>query len=198
MSNKNFLVYDIEIINAIPPAGDSNRIPGIEYCSGWLDYKNIGISVICAYSYADKKFHTFTADTGFSEFQKMTKSAVVVGFNSESFDDNVCRANNIRIKTGYDILREIYQAKGMDPYPEIFTDEYKGYGLDAIAQANRLGKKSGRGDLAAIWWQHGKKEKVVSYCLQDVVLTQKIFDMVLDGKVFRCPVSGGSFVMQKP
>jgi hypothetical protein len=38
-----YILYDLEIKNAIP---DKSPIPGIEYCGGWNDHGNMGISVI--------------------------------------------------------------------------------------------------------------------------------------------------------
>ena len=42
------LICDIEIVNAIPDRNKPNE-PGIEYCAGWNDHANMGVSVIGAY-----------------------------------------------------------------------------------------------------------------------------------------------------
>lgn len=55
------LVYDIEIIKAIPQK-DSPKKQGIEYCKGWHDHQNMGISVIGAYSFEDDRYRVFTKD----------------------------------------------------------------------------------------------------------------------------------------
>ena len=46
------LIYDIEIIKAIP-SKNGERITGIEYCEGWKDHANMGISVIGAMTWPE-------------------------------------------------------------------------------------------------------------------------------------------------
>jgi hypothetical protein len=42
------IIVDIEILKAIPKSGEA-LIPGIEYCAGWRDFENMGITVVCTY-----------------------------------------------------------------------------------------------------------------------------------------------------
>lgn len=45
------LIYDVEIKKAIP-FKNAPRIEGIDYCGGWNDYVNMGISVVGVYDYS--------------------------------------------------------------------------------------------------------------------------------------------------
>ncbi|MFA5877274.1 MAG: hypothetical protein WC880_02835, partial [Candidatus Paceibacterota bacterium] len=45
-------------------------------------------------------------------------------------------------------------------------------------------KKSGNGLDAIKWWNEGKKEKVIKYCIDDVRITKDIYEYALkNGKV---------------
>lgn len=186
MRKKSILLFDIEILKAIP-TGD--LIPGIEYCSGWNDHENVGISVICAYSYLDSRFHVFLQDN-FHAFQDLADSSKsIIGFNSISFDDSVCGKNGIRVKTTFDLLREIYKAKGLDPFPVKFTSAYRGYSLNAVCKANGVGQKTGHGALAPVLWQQGKFDEVIAYCQNDVLLLKLLIDKVLARQPLIDPVN---------
>ncbi len=186
--NKSIIIYDLEIIRAIP-VDDEEPVPGIEYCAGWKDYENCGISVLGAYDYHENRYRVFMEDN-FSKFQELVnESDLIVGYNSKSFDDKICAANGIEIETGYDLLREIYRAKNLDPYPEEFGDEYRGYGLDAVMKANGPGGKSGHGEYAPILWQQKKYAQVIDYCLNDCRLEKLLFDRLLTGKPIIDPVT---------
>lgn len=201
MKNIRYLVYDIEIFKAIPPKVYSEWIEGIAYCNGWDDKANMGISVICAAA-NDMQSSVFCwreDQDNLKRFQwEVERHDLLVGFNSESFDDQVLASHGIEVHTGYDILREFYRAKGLNPYPEKFDSRYAGCGLNAIAQANGLGAKTGDGALAPVWWQQGEKDRVVEYCIQDVKLTQAIFEKILNDEPLNDPVSGRQVMLKKP
>lgn len=169
-----FLIYDIEIIKAVQYR-DEPRIEGIEYCDGFHDHQNCGISVICAYDYAANRYRVFAKDN-FDDFAELAASRYIVGFNSMAFDDNVCRANGITVSTSYDLLVELWAAAGLGPVYQ--HPGHAGFGLDATAKANGLPGKTGHGAHAPVQWQRGEVGKVIDYCLEDVRLTKILFDMI--------------------
>ena len=189
------IVYDLEIKKAILSAGQ-DPTPGIEYCNGWKDHKGQGISVLCAYDYAQVRYRVFCGDN-LCEFQNMVKDTLVVGFNSQYFDDRVCAAHGLDVKTGYDVLREIYIALGLEPWPSKYGPEYRGYSLDAMAEANGFGAKSDKGALAPVAWQRGRVGHVVDYCLNDVRITKALVDLVLEGTPLMAP-DGRKLFLRKP
>lgn len=178
-----FLIYDIEIIKAIKRR-DEPRLEGIEYCDGFHDHQNCGISVICAYDYKTNRYRVFAKDN-FQEFADLADRRYVIGFNSRSFDDNVCRANGIPVSTSYDLLVELWAAAGLGPQYEHPT--HAGFGLDATAKANDLPGKTGHGALAPVQWQRGEVGNVIDYCLEDVRLTKILFDLVQETGRLRDP-----------
>lgn len=168
------IVYDIEIIKA-PPPRRGERLPDIEYCEGWHDHANIGISVISAYDFREDRFRVFLKDN-FEKFEALAANRRVCGFNSISFDDRVCDANGIKVTTEVDLLVEIWKAAGLGP--DFEDPSHAGFGLDAVAKANGLSGKTGHGALAPVLWQRGQYGEVIDYCLEDTNLTQKLLRVI--------------------
>lgn len=190
------IVYDCEIIRCIPPQGIAmttletgevyfNRFgDGFQYCGGWEDYENMGISVICAIELESDKSYTFIHPET-SNFQNLVYSVQqngqIAGFNSINFDDKLCRANGIAVTTNFDLLQEIRLAAYGSAN---WVDCPKGhsYKLDAIARANGYAK-TGSGSLAPQLWQQGKRQEVVDYCMNDAKITKELILLFLDGKL---------------
>ncbi len=197
------IVYDCEIIKCIPPR-DGDRNDDFAYCDGWHDHANMGISVIGAYDYVTGQLKAYVEEEmwaqifgvdSFSNFQDLVDNRdLVVGFNSISFDDRLCRANDIEIETDYDLLCQIRIASGQ---PAFYTrgKTKAGYNLDAISGANLDFKKTGNGALAPELWQQGKYHEVIRYCLNDVLLTKQLFDRrakLID------PTNGAELCLKEP
>lgn len=184
----NAVIYDCEIIRAIPDSEE--RLGEIEYCSGWRDFANMGISCIGAYDFLQDKYHIFLEDN-FAEFWALADSREhIIGFNSLYFDDLLCAANDLPIKTTYDLLAEVRTASGQPPY-YVRGETRGGYNLEALSQAKLGYGKSGSGAQAPILWQSGQKGAVINYCLLDIQITKKLFDLrhdlkdPTDGKVLK-------------
>lgn len=175
----NAIIYDCEIIKGIVKKGES-RLPDIEYCDGWRDFANMGISVIGAYDYLEDRYRVFCADN-FPQFQALLDRAnLVIDFNGTQFDKPLLAANNLHFDSDkhYDILREIWKAEGHDP-DKFDYRTHGNYGLDACCRANFHGyAKSGNGALAPIDWQRGDIGSVIDYCLNDVRLTKELVDKI--------------------
>jgi hypothetical protein len=198
------LIYDCEIIRAIPDRNEP-PIPGIEYCKGWGDHANMGVSVIGAYDYAADRYRVFSKDN-FEEFGALARSSdLLVGFNNIGFDDKLIAASNIFFDQNlldfivvprYDILSETWVAAGLKP--TWGGGAYGGYSLDAICKATLGEAKTGNGAMAPIWWQRGEIGKVIDYCLQDIKLTKRLFDLALNDVPIRNPKTGGMLTLRKP
>ncbi|WP_157832906.1 ribonuclease H-like domain-containing protein [Thiolinea disciformis] len=189
MGKLNAVIYDCEIINAIPPSKQAERLPNINYCEGWKDFKNMGISVIGMYDYLDDRYRIFCQDNFQAFAERLDSARIVVDFNGYNFDKPLMEASGIpslllegldelEFPYHYDILREIWKADGNDP--DIFDkNTHSGYGLDACAKANFDIKKTGHGAQAPIDWQEGRIGNVIDYCLNDVIITKRLFDRIL-------------------
>lgn len=195
------IIYDIEIAKAIP-SPHSYCEKGIKYCSGWSDHARMGISVIGAYDYVEDRYRAFCADNS-DEFTALWDNRdLCVGFNNIPFDNAVIRAtkdadwqcpDDVHC---YDLLHEIWVASGLSPTFDRKT--HGGVGLDAVCEKNFGAKKSGNGALAPVDWQRGKYGTVIDYCLNDIRLTKKLFDLVLAGKPIINPKTGAELMLRMP
>jgi hypothetical protein len=179
---KKILIYDCEIAKAIPSSnGFKDR--SFQYCRGWDDFKNMGISCIGAWVswYPSKNRYQIIKPENLENFGYLAEWAEeIIGFNSRNFDDRLLTANGIKISTTYDLLEEI-RIKADPPMPKEYDPVLtrSGYGLNQIAITNLGTGKIGSGELAPILYQSGKLEELYKYCLQDVRLTKRLYFMHL-------------------
>jgi hypothetical protein len=158
---KRTLFYDCEIINPIRDNGD------------WRRYTYLGISVIGCYASwltKDQRLQAFVNNGHFDDlqgFQDLVNEAEqIVGFNSIGFDDPLCQAHGLHIETTYDLMVEVRRAAG-EPLSGRCTP---GYNLARLSEVNLGRKKTGHGADVPVLWQAGKKQEVIDYCLNDVML----------------------------
>jgi len=184
------IIYDAEIKKAIADRHHPVQ-EGIEYCAGWDDFENMGISCICAYDYDSGRFRVFCEDN-MAEFVVLACCTdLLVGFNNKQFDNKLLDANGLFTVTSnvsskidfdaksYDILEEIWIACGLSP--EFHYPSHLGYGLNAVIKANFPGiRKTGHGAIAPINYQQGRWGDLIDYCLNDVFLTKRLFDRILE------------------
>jgi hypothetical protein len=183
---KKILVYDLETCNAIPPKRAIDRLPDINYCEGWDDFENMGISAIswCLMDaesfqsieigvsqltpHIENRFHDFIED---SEIK-------IGGFNSSKFDDKLFQANGLHLISDFDILTLILRSAG------VAGTEYwkKGlqYNLASIAQANGV-EKTGTGENAPLLYQKNRISDLLLYCFNDSVIESYILSKLLNG-----------------
>jgi len=181
----NIVIYDCEIKRGIPARGEE-KIPGIEYCRGWGDHAEMGVSVTGVYEYEHDSYRVFCDDNVDEMLELFARADLLVGFNSIRFDDKLLGAtfeDFIDITTPrYDLLVEIMRAAG--------TESFRGFGLDAMCEANFGERKSGHGAMAPVDWQRGNIGSVIDYCLNDVRMTKLLMDAVLSRRALVNPKGG--------
>lgn len=191
------LVFDIEILKAVPTR--EPQIDGIEYCAGWHDHYGMGVACIGAYDYADQRSLMFTLERmyyvtpsgfttlslTFADFAGLIQDRYpLVGHNLIPFDLKVLEACGIigpvLESACYDTLRELWVACGLAPTWR--GQSHWGFSLDSCGLANFGLRKTGDGAHAPIWWQRGDYARVFSYCLNDVLITKRLFErMAIEG-----------------
>lgn len=184
------LVYDIEIIKAIPDRY-GEPVPGIDYCEGWEDHANMGIAVVGAWDGEADRYRVFCGDN-LAEFGKLCATHYpLVSFNGLRFDNVVLSHSGIELPIirCYDILDDIWRAIGG------FS---KGYGLDPCCAANFGIHKTGNGAMAPVLWQQGKIGEVIDYCLNDVALTKRLFERICAVGTITDPTNGGTLRLSGP
>jgi len=192
-----YLVYDLEIKNCIPDRNAPNS-PEWEYCHGWGDHKGMGIAVVGAAT--PEGYHVFLEDNLKDFFLLAAEAEVLVTWNGINFDDKVLRAHPLHVGLQERATSELYGRKDFSLHqPEdgrqvdlfarmaALKGGGRGLKLSAVAFATLGRGKDGDGAEAPRNWQRGKFGAVISYCLQDVQLTEDLYLKLTSGGQLKCP-----------
>ncbi len=101
----------------------------------------------------------------------LERTDVLVGYNSDHFDIpllNKYYPGDLKRIKSLDIMKEVQAIVG------------RRLKLDALAEATLGENKSASGAQSVQWWRAGEVEKVRAYCLKDVEITKKLFDIALE------------------
>lgn len=191
------LVYDIEIKKAILGRGEEPQ-EGTNYCEGWNDHENMGVSTVCCYDYREDRYRVFCGDN-LEEFSALVDAHdIIVSFNGLKFDNKVLAYTLPCLADLPDPLKWLNE-KSYDIFAEIRDVSGKWCGLDATIKVNDLGAgKTGNGALAPMWYQTGQWGRLVDYCVEDVRLTKMLLDMIISGKPIINPKTRQPMVLRKP
>lgn len=182
MENKRVLIYDIETLCPVLTK-DTVPIPGIKYASSFQDYEGLGIACLCCYLADREQYRVFDKHNIHEFMYLLVEYDQVVGFNNRKFDNNLllhfqlADAKTLTSRS-YDILREVYIGLALNPEGPFFDKKYKHNNLNSLAEQNLGEGKVLDGQLAPVLWQQGQYAKVIDYCLDDVRLTKKLFDLI--------------------
>ena len=131
------------------------------------DNKDLGVSMLGLYNYADQKQYSFEENELSKAFPLLEGASIVIGFNIISFDLPVLQAyypgkvTNFRT---FDIIDYVKDSIG------------RRLSLNDLVWATLEKKKSGHGLLAIEYYREGKIDQLRSYCMDDVMLTKELFD----------------------
>ncbi len=152
--NPHFLVVDIETKTLVDSVG------------GWKNFKQLEVSVACAYDSKTDKFFSYTEDK-LPELVELCKERLVIGYNIIGFDLPILEKYGLppadTLDT-FDIMLDVHNVSG-----------WRFVKLDKIAQATLGVGKSADGLMAVEWWKTGEVEKIIEYCLKDVEVTRDVF-----------------------
>ena len=190
----NPIVLDVEIAKSIPSKFYPNK-EGIEYCSGWKDYSNMGISVVGVYDIVNASYRLYGPNSLYDLQQDIEAASHVIGFNNHNFDNVLLSYNCINVpehKT-VDILRIVWESMGLDP--DVYVkDTHGGVGLHELSMLNLGEGKTGNGTDAAVLYQNGQLDKLYTYNINDLRLTYMLFRLLIrkEGNGLKLP--NGSIV----
>lgn len=133
---------------------------------GGRDPKRLHISMIGMYSYNDRRLYSFTEDELPQFWRRLEQCDLLVGFNNKGFDDQVVSAYfpEVTKLNSFDMLEAISNSLGFRVK------------LDNLAQATLGVGKSGDGLKAIDYYREGKIEELRQYCLDDVKITQQLYE----------------------
>jgi DEAD/DEAH box helicase domain-containing protein len=165
------VVVDVEIQKTI------EETPG-----GWNATDKLGVACACLWEYRGERMRVYGPDDVEVLRQRLVKADRISGYNIYRFDFPVIwglpsrqRVEVLKPKTN-DLLQRIWRSLGLDE--ESFSDLHKGWGLDVVAQGTLGYGKIGNGANAPVWWQQGKRERVINYCADDVALERDLTDFI--------------------
>ena len=100
----------------------------------------------------------------------LERTDVLVGYNSDHFD--------IPLLNKY-YPGDLTKIKSLDLMKEVHAVVGRRLKLDSLAEGTLGENKSASGAQSLQWWRAGEIEKVRAYCLKDVEITKKLFDVAL-------------------
>jgi len=156
----NYITFDIETYN-------------IDETITRIDPKNMRVSVIGAYYSWLDQYVAFTEDTVQDFLESLKLCDIVVGFNHLWFDLPVLAKYSswdFGILRSYDILLEVEKKLGFKVK------------LDDLAKSNLNIKKTDSYEHFRYYHRDGKWLELIDYCMNDVLITEKLFGLILQGQ----------------
>lgn len=152
------VIFDIETKNIFSDVNSNNPA-------------DLDISVLCLWDSETGEYMSFLED----DFEKMwpifKNTDMLVTFNGNHFD--------IPLLQKYCPF-DLSEKKSLDMLEEVRLSLGKRIGLDSIAQATLGTQKSANGLQAVAWWNEGKVDEIIKYCIDDVKVTKKVYDYALE------------------
>lgn len=147
---------------------------------GWNNFEALRISVVAFYSYNQNRYFCFEEKDLHQAFDFFKNSKILVGFSINRYDIPVLNIYfqkmnpdknfNLWLKERIDLLEEIEKICGQR------------ISLSKLAEANLGEKKTRRGSEAGELYLSGQIEELKEYCLKDVELTKKLYDLYKNNK----------------
>jgi DEAD/DEAH box helicase domain-containing protein len=173
----NYITFDIETYSDEPLAK--------------IDTDKFKVSVCGAYLSWTKEYIAFF-ESDIQDFLNLLREVdLVVGFNQIWFDLPVLQKYStfdLKKLTNYDILLEFQNKAGFKPK------------LDDLAKATLGTAKTDSYHTYKDYYHQQKMAELTDYCMNDVLITQKIFQKILDQKPIFYPDALGQkeFLLDQP
>ena len=185
---EHIVIYDVEI------AKEVENVP-----NGWDNPEGMGFASAVAYDYATDQYHFFLHKEDKPALIDLLHTKTAVTFNGIKFDSRVLLGNDrylnpkgptwdAQLHWGWDnidLLQEYVKARFGDS--DVGEAEARlgdsaihdgSFSLDGLAEGTFDLHKTGHGSHAPILYQQEKYADLLSYNLQDVRLTRKIFEFI--------------------
>lgn len=131
------------------------------------DFSQLEVTVVGTHDSETGKLAAFYKEDLPALWQIFESADIIVGYNSDHFDIPILNkyyAGDLTKIKSVDLLKEIKNVLG------------RRLKLDNIAEATLGKNKTGHGLDAVTWWKQGLKEKVRDYCLEDVRITNELYE----------------------
>lgn len=131
------------------------------------DPKDLGITVLALYDYAQQKPLVFTESEISKVFPILEKASYVIGYNIISFD--------MAVLQGY-YPGDVHQFKMFDMLEDVREKIGRRLALNDLIAATLNKHKTGHGLMAIDFYHEGKWDELKQYCSDDVSLTKELFE----------------------
>ncbi|MBI2278737.1 MAG: ribonuclease H-like domain-containing protein [Candidatus Brennerbacteria bacterium] len=153
----NKFVFDIETKDTFEEVGGQENL------------KELHISVVGVYSYADDAYRAYEEYEFSALADAFRRAHLLIGFSSKRFDLPILQKYvNFPLAPipHFDILEAIEKSFG------------RRVGLGILAEANLGVGKTAHGLQAIEFYRNGEMQKLKDYCLQDVKITKELYDLM--------------------
>lgn len=171
------LVFDIETQNFFSD-------PDV----GWNNFGALKISVVGLYSYQKDKYECFEESQMEELAARFAEADRLVGFSMNRYDIPVLNLYFHRFKNVPEL--DLWKKERIDLLEEIEVSTGDRISLSRLAEANLGTPKERSGAEAIDLYRSGRMEELKSYCLKDVELTKRLFDMYKDKGELIVPEKG--------
>ena len=158
------IVFDIETQNFFTDKG-----------VGWNNFEALRISVIALFSYNQNKYFVFEEKELTDAIDFFRNSKTLVGFSINRYDIPVLNIYFQKMKVNPEL--NLWEKQRIDLLEEIESLYGQRISLSKLAEANLGEKKERHGSEAGDLFFSGQIEELKKYCLKDVELTKKIYDL---------------------
>ena len=142
---------------------------------GWDNFGALKISVVGVYSYENDRYSCFEENEMPALVELFHRARLVVGFSSNRYDVPVL--NHYFQRLGESSRLNLWHKERIDLLEEIEMASGIRVSLNKLAEANLGFGKSGHGSEAIALYAEGKMDELKTYCLKDVEITKKLFDL---------------------
>ena len=163
------IVFDIETKNFFTD-------PEVE----WGNFEALRVSMLCAYSYAQDKYFSFTEYELEAAAVLFRDAGTIIGFSINNYDVPILHLHFQRLAE--DLRVNLWEKQRFDIAEKIEDIAKQRISLSRLAFSNLGVKKERHGSEAIALYRDGKMDELREYCMNDVKLTKDIYElMVRDG-----------------
>ncbi|MFH0890733.1 MAG: ribonuclease H-like domain-containing protein [Candidatus Liptonbacteria bacterium] len=166
------LVFDIETANFFTD-------PDV----GWNNFARLRISGVGIYEYEADRYSYFEENELAAAAEHFRNAETLVGFSMNRYDIPVLNYHFERLKAGINL----FEKERVDLLDKIEFVTGRRISLSRLAEANLGEIKKGHGSQAIKMYDERRFEELKEYCLKDVELTKRLYDIYLERGMFYIP-----------